>query len=428
MPNRKPCSAASLLRPEVLCSIARSSGLVARSSRKFDATSFVLALLGAVSRGASSLNHIAVGLACFAPRPMSRQAMAKRFSEKSSAFLVGLISSAVAARGSKVFASLSGMPFARILVEDSTVVSMFRGNATAFPNNGNGRVDTAGCKLDLVTDLLSGEAVAARFCAAREPDQALASEIVGHCRAGDLVLRDMGYFCFHALDDIDTRGAYWMSRLPATVGLVDRQGRTLGELLKAARRNRVDIAVEMGSRTPVACRLVATRLGEEQAAANRRECRRASRKHGRTPSRESLMRASWSLVVTNVTRDILPAPAVWSIYAQRWSIEIAFRAIKQSSNTAKALGHKSSEHHIKALVLATALLMVLGMKVQARLRSAPEARGAASLEKICDALADYLLRRNRNSLDEPFDPDPRHIAHDKRRRPTLRQSITLTLG
>jgi hypothetical protein len=432
MPNRNRKSAAvsalSLLRPDVLHSIARSSGLVARSSPRFDATSFTFALLGSVSRGASSLNHIAVALAGLAPKPMSRQAMAGRFSERSSSFLAGVISSVVAARSSKVFASLSDRPFRRVLVEDSTVVSMFKGNAAAFPNNGNGRVDTAGCKLDLVTDLLSGEAVAARFCAAREPDQSLASAILEHCREGDLVLRDMGYFCIRSLRDIEERGAYWMSRLPASVSLRDRGGRTLREILKESKRKRIDIQVTLGSRTPFACRLVATRLSAQRAAANRRERRRSSKRHGKTPAKEGLMRDAWSLVVTNVPRERVPAKSVWDIYAQRWSVEIGFRAIKQSSNTARALGHRSSEHHIKALVLATALLMVLGMKAHARLRTAPEGEAGASLEKTCDAFADYILRRNRDTLDEPFAPDPRHVAHDKRRRLTLWQSITLCLG
>lgn len=426
--NRKTPSISSLLPADTLGRIARSSGLVARSSNRFDPTSFVLSLLGSVSCGASSLNHIAVGLSGFAPRPMSRQAMGKRFSKKSSDFLVGVVGSVVARRCRKAFGALSGSPFKRVLVEDSTVVSMFRGNAAAFPNNGNGKVDTAGCKLDLVTDLVSGEPVAARFCAAREPDQSLASEILEHCREGDLVLRDMGYFCLHALDDIDTLGAFWMSRLPANVGLVDRDGRCLGEILKEAKRKRVDIRVSMGSRTPLECRLVATRLSEERAAANRRERSRSSRRHGKTPKKAALMRDGWSLVVTNASKETLPAAKVWALYAQRWSIEIGFRAFKQSSNTAKALGHKSSEHHIKALVLATALLMVLGMKLHARLRAAPESEGGASLEKICDAFADYLLRRNRDTLTEPFAPDPRHVAHDKRRRPTLWQSITAPLG
>ncbi len=216
MPDRKPPSAASLLPAETLDAIARSSGLVARSSPRFNAQGFVLALLGSVSRGASSLNHIAIGLAGFAPRPMSRQAVAGRLSGRSSAFLAGVLSSAVARRHRRAFASLAASPFRRVLVEDSTVVPMFNGNADAFPNNGNGRTSTAGCKLDIVTDLLSGEAVAARFCPTREPDQKLAPDILEHCRAGDLVLRDMGYFCFHALHDIGSIGAYWMTRLPAT--------------------------------------------------------------------------------------------------------------------------------------------------------------------------------------------------------------------
>ena len=428
--NRKPAapSSASLLDPATLDSIARSSELVARSSSKFNATSFVLALLGSVSRGASSLNHIAVSLAGFAPEPMSRQAMAGRLSEKSSTFLANVLSAVVAKRYCKVFASLKALPFPRVLVEDSTVVSMFKGNAAAFPNNGNGRTSTAGCKLDLVTDLLSGEAVAARFCPAREPDQKLAPDILEHCRPGDLVLRDMGYFCLHALSDIDSRGAYWMSRLPATVGLRDRRDRALREILRGAKRNRIDLQVEVGSRAPMPCRLVATRLGKKQAAANRRHRRREARRRGKTPSKEGLLRDAWSLVVTNIPREMIPAASVWGIYAQRWSIEIGFRAAKQSSNAAKALGHKSSEHHIKALVLATALMMVLGMKIHAQLRASPEDEAGASLEKTCDAFADYILKRNRNNLAEPFAPDPRHVAHDKRRRLTLWQATTQLLG
>ena len=429
MPGRKtPPSASSLLPEAVLHSIARSSGLVTRTSHKFTPRAFVLALLGAVSGGASSLNQIAAGLACLAPHAMSRQGLHGRFSERSSAFLEALVGSVVARRAGRAFAALRGGPFRRVLVEDSTVVSMSKGNAEAFPNDGNGKVDTAGSKVDLVTDLLSGEAVAARFCPAREPDQKLASEIFEHCREGDLVLRDMGYFCAHALDDMDTRGVYWISRLPATVSLRDRRGRPLLEILKAARRKRVDIQVEVGSRTPVACRLVATRLSEEQAAANRRARRRSSKRHGTRPKKEALLRDGWSLVVTSVPKDTLPAAKVWDLYAQRWSVEVAFRAAKQSTNTAKALGHKSSEHHIKALVLATALLAVLGMKVYSRLRAAPEQEGGASLEKICDLFANYISRRSRDSIDEPFEPDPRHYSHDKRARPTLWQSINLALG
>ena len=218
MPNRKPHSFATLLAPEALDSIARSSGLVSRHSPKFNAAGFVLALLGATSRGASSYNQVAAALAGFAPRPMSRQAMSGRLSPKSTDFL------------------------------------------------------------------------------------------------------------------------------------------------------------------------------------------------------------------TNVPKDTVSSARLWDLYAQRWSIEIAFRAAKQSSNARRALGHKSSEHHIKALVLATALLTVLAMKVHSCLRITPRADRGASLEKTFDAFTEYVVRRSAHNLDEPFAPDPRHLAHDKRRRPTLWQSITRCLG
>lgn len=427
IPNRTPAPS-PLLPEKTLDSIAKSSGLVARRSHKFSPGAFVFALLGSVARGASSLNHIAMNLGHFTPQAMSRQALAKRLSEKSSNFLAELVSSALAARFTKLHPALDGLPFRRVLVEDSTVLPMFKGNAGAFPNNGNGRTATAGCKLDIITDLLSGQPVAADFRAAREPDQKLASEILDHCRGGDLVLRDMGYFCIHALSDIDTRGAYWITRLPATTGLRDARGRTLREILGNSKRNRVDLLVEVGSRTPLPCRMVATRLDPQQAAANRRLRRSEARRRRKEPAKEALLRDGWCIVLTNATRDIVPARSLWPIYAQRWSIEIAFRALKQATNITRALAHRSSEHHIKALVLAAALTMALSMRAHATLRTSPESGRQPSLEKVCDALVDYVSRRNRDNLGEPFDPDHRHLAHDKRRRPTLWQSITYCLG
>ena len=238
----------------------------------------------------------------------------------------------------------------------------------------------------------------------------------------------MGYFCLHALHDIESLGAFWMSRLPASVSLRDRGGRTLREILRGSRRRRIDLKVTLGSRAPFPCRLVATRLSKERAAANRRHRRREAKRRGKTASKEGLLRDAWSLVVTNVPRESVPAAEVWDIYAQRWSIEIGFRAVKQSTNCRKALGHRSGEHHIKALVLAIALLMVLGMKAYSRLRAAPDEGGGVSLEKLCDAFAGYILKRNRDNLGEAFAPDPRHITHDKRSRLTLWQSVTAALG
>ncbi|MEM8952726.1 MAG: hypothetical protein AAGD22_01105, partial [Verrucomicrobiota bacterium] len=146
MSNQLPVSAASLLNVQTLDSIAKSSGLIARYSSKFSAQGFLLALLQSVSRGASSFNHIAIALGGFTARSMSRQAMARRFSPASTRFLTEAVSSVISQQRSRTLRLIDGGLFRRLLVEDSTVISMAKSNAGTFPNNGNRHAATAGCK------------------------------------------------------------------------------------------------------------------------------------------------------------------------------------------------------------------------------------------------------------------------------------------
>lgn len=126
--------------------IARLSGLVQRSSHRFSGQGFLLALLQAVTRGTTSLNQIAIALGGLVPKSMSRQALWKRFSPASTSFLLRVVSAILAEQSRKAFEPLKSAPFRRVIVEDSTVISMAKSNAEHFPNNGNRRGATADAK------------------------------------------------------------------------------------------------------------------------------------------------------------------------------------------------------------------------------------------------------------------------------------------
>lgn len=164
--------------------IARDTGLIQRASLRFSASGFLLAMLQSVTKGDTSLNHIVMHLAAFVRRSMTRQAMHQRFGTATSSFLLGVIRAVISTRFPKIADILRNGPFQRVIIEDSTVISMAKSNAGDFPNNGNGRYETAGCKCLLIADLISGKPLDFQLHAARQADQSLVFETVDLCRKG----------------------------------------------------------------------------------------------------------------------------------------------------------------------------------------------------------------------------------------------------
>lgn len=420
----------SFLSFSKLDAIARQSGLIRRHSRKFSAAGFLLSLLRSATKGDCSLNHLAMQLGLFEHSAMTRQAMHKRFSPASSAFLITTFDELLARKAAPVFEGLEDAPFHRVLIEDSTVISMAKSNAVHFPNNGNGRVETAGCKCLLRRDLLSGQVLACNLHSARDSDQALAHEVLDDCRCGDLIVRDMGFFNLRALEEIDRRNAHWISRLPASVALTTRDGVELRDLLRKTSGNRIDCTVMIGrdQRKRIACRLVATRLDPADAAKHRRMRKREAKKRGATASKEGLLRDGWRLLVTNLPRNAISARKLNDIYSLRWSIEIQFRALKQSCQIHRALTHKSDYFHLEALVLAAMIYQVLTLKLHQALCRRHGASGWLSIEKLSDRFSIYLLSLDRSYRNSRFDPDLRHLRYDRRKRPNHWQAITHSLA
>lgn len=408
-------------------SIARETNLIQRASRKFSAPGFLMAMLQSVTKGDTSLNHIVMHLASFVPRGMTRQAMFQRFGPASSEFLLTVIQSVLKLRHPAVIDTLRNAPFTRVIVEDSTVISMAKSNAANFPNNGNGRYETAGCKCLLTLDLLRGKALDFQLHAARESDQSLAFETADRCRKGDLIVRDMGFFGIESLRQIGSRKAFWISRLPASTSLRSESGKPLEKLLAHAKGDTLDLPAQVG-RDGLPCRLIAIRLDPRRAEANRRHIKTEAKRRRVTTSKETLLRASWRILVTNVDTDLLDAQKISDIYALRWSIEIKFRAFKQSCQLSRGLMHRSGHHHIEAMVLSAMLYQLLTIHLHARLARRSEFRGWLSIEKLSDAFSIHLMRVTNLSDGMVFDSDPRHLKYEKRNRTNHWQSITHSLA
>ncbi len=176
----------------------------------------------------------------------------------------------------------------RILIEDASGQVMPKSNADAFPAHGNHHGKTAGVKIDLAFDLLTGSIVSHSLQAATEQDRTIGKEFVVEVRRGDLVLRDMGCFSLSEFTAIELLEAWWLTRLPLTNGVMLADGRSLEKYLKSFQGDIIDINAIVGEQGKK-CRLVAMRAAPEVSAARRAERRKKARDCGKNPCPKGLI-------------------------------------------------------------------------------------------------------------------------------------------
>jgi len=410
-------------------SYAKESGLVQRISKHFCPHGFLLSLLGAVSTGRASINQLVSSVGDGSPRlQISVQALQQRFARTEcgvESFLIRCLSHICQWK----YLQLSGhaeCPFARILVEDSTFVRFPKGNAVEFPASGNASGATAGCKVDLAFDLLSGDVIRNELHLGTENDNSIGGELLGLIRPNDLLLRDMGYFGVDGFLVVEALNAFWLSRLPLTADVVDMRGVPLEKLLKSHKGNILDIKVKLTDKAhPV--RLVAVRASVEETTKRRREHHAKAKQKGKTVPKKTLIRDGWHLMVTNVPKAMESSHKLVGIYSQRWMIEIIFRAWKQAGNLSKALNRTTSPQHLKALVLAGMIAMSVSLKLGIAIaRKHPDQR--YSLEKIFDYIISRLVNLKNLCDISKFKPDLRHLRGQKRTRNSLDLRLLEILG
>jgi len=408
---RRPSITLSKLMPD-LDGIARRTGFIQRRSRKFSAHGFLLTVLKAVAKSEASFNQMAVNLAGHEPLALSRQALHRRLDDKAIGFLQAVLDLIV--RKGNSDSGTDGAPFGRILIEDATQFRMHPSNHAHYRAVANNSGPTSGGKVDFVFNLLDGQPLLPVHTEGHVQDRTLGPRILDLVKPRDLVLRDLGYFDLKAFQVIEAKGAWWLSRLHGQAGVVLPDGRSLEALLTSTDRNVVDCQAYLTVRKhPV--RLVAFRSSEEVASRRRQEKKTKRKLNGTNASKASLIREGWTIYVTNLPVDTCPPERIFSLYRQRWAIEIQFRAWKQSLSMRRVLNRITSLHHLRAMLLAAIIHATLLCKVMPALERAMGK--PASLEKAALWLCSRLKELPR--LETLMHFDHRHLVPDRRKRRRL---------
>ena len=293
-----PAGRSKIILPD-LDLIATKTSLVVRESPRFTPGGFIQSLLSAVVTGKASFNQIVGDLKDRVPLAMSRQSMHERIGAASTAFLMAVLSDLTKQRFAPVANALEGGAIRRMLIEDASGQVMPKSNAKEFPAHGNHHGPTAGVKIDLAYDLLSGQVVSHSLHLATEQDKTIGKDLVDLLLPDDLVLRDIGYFSVEEFKIIEVAGAWWLTRLPLNVGAVLEDDTPIESTLKRSKQDIIDLPCKVGGGKK-ACRFVALRATREVAAARRWERRKKAKESGRVPCAKGLVRDGWHLLLTSL--------------------------------------------------------------------------------------------------------------------------------
>jgi hypothetical protein len=403
--------------------IAKQTQLVQRESKSFCPEKFLLALLNAVTTGKISLTQIAIQLALLSDQTsLSVQALHERLHRTQlgvESFLVRCLALIVS---TKFTSKSTKSPFARILVEDSTQLALHAHNAEELPGHGNHLGSTAGCKIDICFDLLSGQTITLDLYTATTQDRTIGYELLEQIKPNDLILRDMGYFSLEVFASIEAKKAYWLSRLPRGVQANSSEGIALETLLQQSENATIDMPMNIGKEAQHPARLVAQRCSKEESRKSRRELRNAYKTNGKTPSKAQLARCDWHLMVTNIEAEKQTSEQLHELYRQRWQIELAFRGWKKSHQLKNLHKHRTSSTHLKALILAAMILLTLSLSFARQTQqdiTTEEQQSLMSMEKHFEYISQIIAKMRTLADILNFTLDPRHICGQKRGRKSL---------
>jgi hypothetical protein len=249
--------------------------------------------------------------------------------------------------------------FSRVTVLDSSVITLPDSMRERFPGcGGSYGGGAAAMKLQTELDLRSGAISHVQIEPGRSPDGATSRQDVRR-EPKSLRITDLGYFSVSVFAELDSTGAYFLSRLQFGTSVLLLNGTSV-ELLPWLTNQPgpfVDRQILLGKEQQLACRLIAWRAPEAVADRRRQKLSREMKhKYGKQPSAERLAWCDWTILVTNVPPEMLTSQEAVVLYRARWQVELLFKRWKSQGLVAELTGSTETRQLVR---LWARLLVVL---------------------------------------------------------------------
>jgi len=341
--------------------LARVTRCVQRQ-RKFSGASLARTLVLTVLMRPAAKNRDYQAMAAKMGVHVTEEAVDHRFTDKLVLFLEELLLQAVSETlAGKATATGLLKKFSDVRIGDSTTLTLPDEFADRFPScGGSENARLAAMKIQVLWSLLTGQLLGWQITSGRASDaKSEITDLLPPVRS--LSVFDLGYFSLDRFRRTDEADPYWISRLQHGTKVFDATGKCLDLpvfLQQHGKSGLVDVAVLLGEKERMACRLIAVRVPEEAASRRRQKIRDKARDHGREPSQEYLELQGWTIFVSNCGEALLTWKEVVVLYRARWQIELLFKLWK-SHNHISAMDAATSPQRRMAVLYAKLIGVVV---------------------------------------------------------------------
>lgn len=298
-------------------------------------------------------------------KKICKQALDKRFNERSVSFIQSLFEQYLSDQLSPLkIPSTYGNHFSAIRIMDSTEFKLPECLAEDFPGfDGDG---TKSCtQIQFEYDIFSGKINDLSISDARTPDFSYSASRLHSIQATELIIRDLGYSRIDSFREIESQGAYYISRLHPGIhlyessrkGLIPLSYKTILKRLRRSGSKYLDIAVYLGEKSKMPVRLTANLLPAE--AVEKRLSKKIYRKNHDNEKYKFM--SQMNVFITNVPKKILSATQVYNLYKVRWQIELVFKTWKSVLKLNKV--RKMKAHRFKCYLIGKLLWILMSWDV-----------------------------------------------------------------
>jgi hypothetical protein len=337
------------LSPSSLQHLAKEVGFVQRKS-KYQAQELIALCVWLSQQVASTpLTQLCSHLEASTGVLMSPEGLNQRFNGSAVQFLQQVLANLLTQRihSTQEILHPYSTIFKRIRILDSTTFQLPDKFASHYQGSG-GSSHTAGVKIQLEYDLLSGKFLHVYVGEGRENDKTFGSTSLQIIQPKDLYIRDVGYFDLHDLKKMNDEGAYYVSRLKLNSRIYRKNDKPEffrnGTVKKGTLFIQLDTEELMNQLQPgqtleiseayiglyqkLPARVIIHRLTEAQTEKRLKEQAKKEKKKGITYKDRSKRLSGMNVYITNLSLEEVLTEHIHDLYSLRWQIEILFKTWK----------------------------------------------------------------------------------------------------
>lgn len=329
---------ASFFDKRLLSRLAKQSGFRKRTPKKISPFAFITGFIQAcLSKGVLTYSSWAASIGNLTGKPVSKQALWQRMGQAAADFAKEAFSHCLT---QKLRAVMGPCPivkrFKRVLLQDSTTLSLPQHLVNYYPGNRVGGVQKAVARLQCIFNVVTMQWLHIGLEAFTDNDQKASGIAVPLLQKGDLLLRDLGYFVLEVFTKIVEQHAFFISKLHYSVNLYDLQGKQVTWKAWSRGKAWVDQPIYIGKEQQLAVRIVMLKVPAKVANERIRKAK-ANRDKRVNHSPDYYRRLRYDLFITNVEEQVASAKDIAQLYRVRWQVEILFKCWKSGFGVQRVL-------------------------------------------------------------------------------------------